>query len=1063
MAGQGAVFPGRSQFRIVLLEDLCVGDRLTLQISHRQHGVPIGQHRITGHADGRAHRQRDSGGGEGRQLAVHVIAHTGSDLVEEGAAGRQVVRHLHLHRGDQVAVLHRDAAGTHSLNGHGVILCVVALRGVIALRGLEILGECHGAVGILPIQTDDRVTPADGAVTPDLQRHITAHGGHGLHVGHTDEILRAAALYGEVAGLGGLVTEAVAERHRNGVRPVGKLHTIQVDVAVAGYQCGLIRHIGAVHIKTHGAGIHASGILAGCIAEIGAQVEGASADRAAVHQLLIVEGDGVHLRVIHVVHICAIYKLEVVQVDTAGRLASHMDARNIHQPECLIGERLIRAREIGNVSLQILPTAPVNARFSFSASYSRVLWLQSKVYSYGFSVHIIRIAAQPETRSLPIVLHAHALRRIYPNAQSRGVSGNVLRLRQTYIDTIRISTRYFGKVIVHLQRMRTKANWLAIINADNLKRSSCIRLITGKCAPHSTFVVGLCRHNSTVLIDVILKVPHDGRQHTDHSLDGTGHLRIKGRGGGDVGGHTVTVRRVERVAGEGAHLLVSQRPLDIAVLIVHVSVLVAYHQTQIGFLVKVQTDLVRVEGDGVRLHQLHRGGADRIVTLAQQGGDNANAVSTGRKQTGGRVDRAQRGGVLRQLPHQTLRQRRCAAAAVYAHRAKLHVRAGRIQLIAGGDQRVVKYAVLRNGGNADETGADGSLLTVGGLAEHLQLAALFAGREGRGAAAIEVQSRHAAGVLQHSCHLIEVHADGAGRQTALRHEEHDAAVSPDTHTVSGVHRSVAGHLDLTVPQKVERAGDGFHYIVRRGSGVTDDRGAVRQDRKIRLVGGLDHVALHDQVTRGLAGAHVEVVAVGGHDDRACRIGDRAVVRCQPRGLLQAPLTLADLLSIPDTIRLRASGRVVAVVGGLERYVLGQVDLRQVTNGLMILLVSHDDLVVGHTIGNGMVRLYDRRQARRLSCAAQRDRTPCVGLRCKRHQNIRLSLIGIPFVSRLGCIGILRTVCAVCLIFPRGLRSGDVRIPLGIGVILPDLVDQGNRGVFRLFRAVLDGESHGNGV
>ena len=1062
MAGQGTVLTGLTQGGAVFPEDLRVGYRLTLQIGHRQHGVPTGQHRITGHADGRAHRQRDGGGGEGRQLAVHVIAHTGSDLVEECAAGCQVVRHLHLHRGDQVAVLHRDATGTHSLNGHGVILCVVAIRGVIALRGLEILGECHGAVGILPIQTDDRVTPADGAVTPDLQRHITAHGGHGLHIGHTDEILRAAALHGEVAGLGGLVTEAVAERHRHRVRPVGKLHTVQVDVAVAGYQCSLLRHIGAVHIEAHGVGIHAGGILAGGIAEIGAQVEGTSADRAAVHQLLIVEGDGVHLRVIHVVHICAIYKLEVVQVDTAGRLASHMDARNIHQPECLIGERLIRAREIGNVSLQILPTAPVNARFSFSANYSRVLWLQSKVYSYGVSVHIIRIAAQPEPRSLPIVLHAHAFRRIYPNAQSRGGSGNVFRLRQTYIDTIRLSTRYSGKVVVHLQGMRTKANWLAIINADNLKRSSCIRLITGKCAPHSTFVIGLCRHNSTVLIDVILKVPHDGRQHTDHSLDGAGHRLVKGRGGGDVGGHTVTVRRAERVAGEGAHLRVSQRPLDIAVLIVHVSVLIAYHQTQIGFLVKVQTDLIGVKGDRVRFHQLHRGGADHVVTLAQRDGDNANAVSTGRKQTGGRVDRAQRCGVLRQLPHQTLRQLRCAAAAVYAYGTELHGRAGRIQLIAGGDQRVVKYAVLRLGGDANHTGADGSLLTVGGLAEHLQLAALFAGREGRGAAAIEVQSRHAAGVLQHSCHLIEVHTDGAGRQTALRHEEHDAAVSPDTHTVSGVHRSVAGHLDLTVPQKVERAGDGFHYIVRRGSGVTDDRGAVRQDRKIRLVGGLDHVALHDQVTRGLAGAHVEVVAVGGHDDRACRIGDLAVVRGQPRGLLQAPLTLADRLSIPDTIRRRASGRVVAVVGGLERYVLGQVDLRHVTNGLMIVLVTHDDLVVGHTIGNGVVRLYDRRQARCGSCAAQRDRTPCGGLGCKRHQNIRLSLI-IPLVSRLGCIGILRTVCAVCLLFPRGLRSGDVRIPLGIGVILPDLADQGNRGVFRLFRAVLDGESHGNGV
>ena len=399
IAGQGAVLTGLTQGGAVFLKDLRVGDRLALQIGHRQYGVPVGQHRITGHADGRAHRQRDSGGGEGRQLAVHVIAHTGSDLVEECAAGRQVVRHLHLHRGDQVAVLHRDATGTHSLNGHGVILCVVALRGVIALRGLEILGECHGAVGILPIQTDDRVAPADGAVTPDLQRHITAHGGHGLHVGHTDEILRAAALHGEVAGLGGLVTEAVAERHRHRVGPVGKLHTIQVDVAVAGYQCSLLRHIGAVHIEAHGVGIHAGGILAGGIAEVGAQVEGASADRAAVHQLLIVEGDGVHLRIVDIIRIRAVHKLEIVQIDGSDSRLDHLDTADKHQAE---GHALhqtkgsIRCLQLG---LAVLPALPVDTGLLAIRRMGRLdngLRLEGVVELHLVSILIKGIGSQPQ-------------------------------------------------------------------------------------------------------------------------------------------------------------------------------------------------------------------------------------------------------------------------------------------------------------------------------------------------------------------------------------------------------------------------------------------------------------------------------------------------------------------------------------------------------------------------------------------------------------------------------------------------------------------------------------------
>ena len=1065
IAGQGAVLTGLTQGGAVFPEDLRVGYRLTLQIGHRQHGVPTGQHRITGHADGRAHRQRYSGGGEGRQIAVHVIAHAGSDLVEECAAGCQVVRHLHLHRGDQVAVLYRAAAGTHSLNGYGVILCVVAIRGVIALRGLEILGECHGAVGILPIQTDDRVALADGAIgAPDLQRYISAHGGHGLHVGHTDEILRTAALHGEVAGLGGLVTEAVAERHRNGVRPVGKLHTVQVDVAVAGYQCSLFRHIGAVHIEAHGVGIHAGGILAGFIAEIGAQVEGASADCAAVHQLLIVEGDGVHLRIVDIIRIRAVHKLEIVQIDGPDPRLDHLGTVDEHQAEGhsgLQGKGSFRCLQLG---LAVLPALPVDAGLLAIPRMLRVdngLRLEGVVELHLVSVLIPGIGSQPQAGVCPIALplEAHALRGIDPHAKTRGNARDIERFGSADARAL-CHCSAGAEVEVQLQRLRTKAYGFTVIDTDDLDglltTAIVVRGIQNTVFPA---VILLRGDNAAVLIDMILKVPSHGRQHTDHSLDRVGHRLVKGRGGGDVGGHTVTVRRAERVAGESAHLRVSQRPLDIAVLVVHVSVLIAYHQTQIGFLVKVQTDLVGVKGDRVRFHQLHRGGADHIVTLAQRDGDNANAVSTGRKQTGGRVDRTQRCGVLRQLPYQTLRQLRCAAAAVYAHSAELHGRAGRIQLIAGGHQRVVKYAVLRNGGNADETGADGSLLTVGGLAEHLQLAALFAGREGRGAAAIEVQSRHAAGILQNSRHLIAIHADGTGRQTALRHEEHDAAVSPDTHTVSGVHRSVAGHLDLTVPQKVERAGDGFHYIVRRGSGVTDDRGAVHQDRKIRLVGGLDHVALHDQVTRGLAGAHVEVVAVGGHDDRACRIGDLAVVRSQPRGLLQAPLTFADRLSIPDTIRRRASGRVVAVVGGLERYVLGQVDLRHVTNGLMIVLVTHDDLVVGHTIGNGVVRLYDRRQARCGSCAAQRDGALHGGLRGERRQDIHLVLAVVPLRSRLCLVGILGNV----RFFPCAFRSCDVLVAPVTGFFLSVRVNLGNFCVFCLSCAVLDRKCQGNGV
>ena len=1072
IAGQRTVFTGRSQLRIVLLEDLCVSYRLTLQIGHRQHGALAGQHRSAGHADGRAHRQRHLGGGGGDGAVVRIAAHDGFDLIGKRTAVRQVFGDLHLYRGNELAALGRSVgrvrsgiALTHGANFHGVFLCVVAILGVIVGCGFKIRGELHSAITILRSQPDDRFALFDAAVgSLHLQRRIPAHGGHGLHTGHADRVFRIAVRHGEVAGLGGLVAETVAERHRDGMCAVGELHLIQIDVTVASHQHSLVCHVDAVHIEPHGAAVHAGGVFTGCITERGAQIEGTAVDRAAVWQFFVVKGDGVHLRVVDIIRIRAVHKLEIIQIDRPNPGFDHLSACNKHEPE---GHSLhqaeggIRRFQLG---LAVFPSLPVDTGL---LAIRLMVWvdngfrLKGVVKLYLVSVFIKRISPQPKAGICSIALprNADALRGIDPYAKACRNAWN----RQVICSAYACSLSYrsaLAEVEVQLHRFRSEAHRFSIVNTDDLDGLiSTSAVVIGVQNAIFTAIVDLRRSGSTILIDMILKVPHNGRKHTDNRLDRAGHSLIKGRRGGNEGSYAIAIRRTERVAGERAHLLVSQRPPDIAVLIVHVSVLVAYHQTQIGFLVKVQTDLVGVKGDGVRLHQLHRGGADHGVALAQSHGDNTDAVSIGRKQAGGRVDRAQLGGVLRQLPYQTLRQLRCAAAAVYAHSAELHGRAGRIQLIAGGHQRVVKYAVLRNGGNADETGADGSLLTVGGLAEHLQLAALFAGREGRGAAAIEVQSRHAAGILQNSRHLIAIHADGTGRQTALRHEEHDAAVSPDTHTVSGVHRSVAGHLDLTVPQKVERAGDGFHYIVRRGSGVTDDRGAVHQDRKIRLVGGLDHVALHDQVTRGLAGAHVEVVAVGGHDHCARRIGDLAVVRSQPRGLLQAPLTFADRLSIPDTIRRRASGRVVAVVGGLERYVLGQVDLRHVTNGLMIVLVTHDDLVVGHTIGNGVVRLYDRRQARCGSCAAQRDGTLHGGLRGERRQDIHLVLAVVPLRSRLCLIGILGNV----RFFPCAFRSCDVLVAPVTGFFLSVRVNLGNFCVFCLSCAVLDRKCQGNGV
>ena len=240
---------------------------------------------------------------------------------------------MHPHRGDQVAILDGKATGAHSLDGDGAILCIIALGDVIAICGLEIGGERHGAVTKLSIQTDDRIAHPDVAAgTPDLQRHIAAHGGHGLHTGHADRVFRIAVRHGEVTGLRGLVSGLVTKRYRHRVRTVDKLHLI-IDIPVAGRNSGARCYIDAVYIEAHGIGIHAGIIFAVRIAEIGAQVKRTPGNRAVSYQLLIVDGDGGHLRVSHIVYIRAVYELEIIKVNRTSRAGSHLCAVYEHQPQ----------------------------------------------------------------------------------------------------------------------------------------------------------------------------------------------------------------------------------------------------------------------------------------------------------------------------------------------------------------------------------------------------------------------------------------------------------------------------------------------------------------------------------------------------------------------------------------------------------------------------------------------------------------------------------------------------------------------------------------------------------
>ena len=269
---------------------------------------------------------------------------------------------------------------------------------------------------------------------------------------------------------------------------------------------------------------------------------------------------------------------------------------------------------------------------------------------------------------------------------------------------------------------------------------------------------------------------------------------------------------------------------------------------------------------------------------------------------------------------------------------------------------MIKHAILRICGNAQHTGADSPLLPVRGFTEHLQFSALFTGRKSRRAAAIQIQGCYAASIFQDRCHLIIIHTNGPRCQAPLRHEKYNAAVRPNADAVSRIHSPIAGLLDHPVFQQVKRARHRFHDIICRRTRIADHCGAICQNRKIRFVRGLDYIPFHDKITRRFAGSHIEIVTVGRHDHCTFRICDGTIVSCQLRGFLHAPLTIPDCLGVAYTLRLGTAFRIISVIGSLQLYIFCQIDLRHITNRLMVILIPHNDLIVCHPVGNGVVRL-----------------------------------------------------------------------------------------------------------
>ena len=477
-----------------------------------------------------------------------------------------------------------------------------------------------------------------------------------------------------------------------------------------------------------------------------------------------------------------------------------------------------------------------------------------------------------------------------------------------------------------------------------------------------TAIILLSGCYAAILIDMVLKIPHDCGQHANHCFHSGFYVSIEGRCRCNRGCYTVSIRRFKDIPHKGPHLRIRHRPHNVACLDINIPVLVAYNQTQIRFLLKIQADLVRIKINRIRLHNLNRCCTHNIFALQQFYIDCSGAVFI-RYKTACFVNCTHTGRFFCQLPFQTIRQFRRAAAAIYTDSCELYRRSRGIQLILRRNCGMIKYAILRICGNAQHAGADGPLLPVRGFTEHLQFSTLFTGCKSRRAAAIQIQGCYTAGILQNRCHLIIIHTNGPRRQASFRHEKHDAAVRPDAYAIAGIHCPIAGLLDHAIFQKVKWSGNCFHDIICSGTCIPDHRSAIRQNCKIRFIGGFDHISFHNQIACRFTGTHIEIVAIGCHDYGAFRICDGSIIRCQLRSLFHAPLTISDHLGVAYTVCLCAALCIVSVISNLQLHIFCEINLRHITNRLMVVLISHDNFVICHSIGDRMVCLRHRRQSR----------------------------------------------------------------------------------------------------
>ncbi len=581
-------------------------------------------------------------------------------------------------------------------------------------------------------------------------------------------------------------------------------HAVYIIASVVvrvGVVVSVIVYIDAVNIHTRCRSIDAACVFIGNIriVDVKAHFVRRHGDSVCQLHLLIVaviDKHRIDIRVVDVIDIGTVYKLEIIEIDRARRSLSHLCSVYKHETEGHSFKYGIGCVSV-ELSLAVVPALPPYSGVFIGPGAlvaAEGLGLEGKVVLTGGALRILVVAAQPQTcrRAVAVPQDSRSLGRIHPYSDSRRRAGHGEGLRCSDQCALCYGTAV-SEVIIQLQAVRSHTHGLIVVYADYLGRLNPAAIVIGRVEIARPFSVLALLVDGVIFLGgndlglagrlvrclYILEVPYDHGELADDHTELCGNCRVcfifNGNRAAD--GESV-VCGIRSVGIKGTHRAVRLAPGEIIGRIVDVKVIVFYNKSELCRLGKAQAQLIRLKGyavgnNEVNFSRAHNGSRAVGQLDCHTSGDTFGAD----KLTCLCIDLSHARTGFAESPGKVRGQFRCRSRTVGADSTEVNRRALRVILVIRRYDRMIENPRRLCLGNDHKCAERGSFGSVGRNILNLQLAAAFSFRnEGRGSASVTVYRRNAAEAYHSLRKLVCGHTDRARCLSAVDHEEDDLSV-----------------------------------------------------------------------------------------------------------------------------------------------------------------------------------------------------------------------------------------------------------------------------------------------